>query len=409
MRDHLFPESVARQTLRRKLTDLFGRWGYELVTTPPFEHAEVLERGLDTLDRRDLLRFVEPDTGEVALLRPDITPQVARVVATRLEGRPPPFRLCYEGWVIRQRRGRVRRPRQVAQAGVEHVGVAGPEADAEILTLCCHALRELGLSEFRIELAHSRIVREALSEAPREARAGLSAAVGAKDGASLDFAADRHSVASQTRQSLEVLAGLWGELDDTIARARASAIGERAGVALDELVAVSKLLPDDLRSAAGLDLGEHRGMAYYTGVSFSVLCDGPGQPVGAGGRYDNLLSRFGLSSPATGFALDVDAIEAALQRAGRSTPGRAPRVAVHGGDRSRRGEALSRLRERACACDLADVDEQTAVAFAAAWHYDAVLSLSDGASGRRSVDRARRPVDLDNRGLAAFVEWITQV
>ena len=69
MRDLLPPEASARAELSSKLTRLFTRWGYQLVTTPPFEHAEVIERGLDALDRRDLLRFVDPSTGEVALLR----------------------------------------------------------------------------------------------------------------------------------------------------------------------------------------------------------------------------------------------------------------------------------------------------------------------------------------------------
>src|SRR5690606_5556749 len=129
MRDLLPPEAAARSWLSRRVTQVFEAWGYELVTTPPFEHAEVIERGLETVDRRDLLRFVEPESGEVALLRPDITPQIARIVATRLADRPPPFRLCYAGSVIRQRRGRARKQRQIVQAGVEHVG-GGDEADA---------------------------------------------------------------------------------------------------------------------------------------------------------------------------------------------------------------------------------------------------------------------------------------
>ena len=93
MRDLLHPESDARRALGARLLRTFALHGYDLVTTPPFDHAEVLERGLAAVDRRDLLRFVEPETGEVALLRPDITPQIARIVATRLADRPAPWRL----------------------------------------------------------------------------------------------------------------------------------------------------------------------------------------------------------------------------------------------------------------------------------------------------------------------------
>ena len=116
--------------------------GYELVTPPVFEHADVVQRGNDTLESRDLLRFVEPESGEVAVLRPDITPQIARIVATRLPDRPPPFRLCYEGRVFRRQRGRARSHRQITQAGVECVGLPGADGDSEILALAIARLRE---------------------------------------------------------------------------------------------------------------------------------------------------------------------------------------------------------------------------------------------------------------------------
>src|SRR6185369_5278011 len=103
MRDLLWPESGARRALGATLMRTFALYGYELVTTPPFEHADVLERGLAAVDRRDLLRFVEPETGEVALLRPDITPQIARIVASSLRARPGPWRLAYDGTVVRRR------------------------------------------------------------------------------------------------------------------------------------------------------------------------------------------------------------------------------------------------------------------------------------------------------------------
>src|SRR5580658_2406238 len=93
MRDLLPEEAAARRDLARTMLDRFALHGYALVTLPVFEFAEVLERGLGTLDSAEVLRFVEPESGEVAALRPDMTPQIARMVATRLRERPPPFRL----------------------------------------------------------------------------------------------------------------------------------------------------------------------------------------------------------------------------------------------------------------------------------------------------------------------------
>ena len=127
MGDLLPPEANARRALTRVVLGTFELSGYDLITTPLFEHAAVVERGTDALDPRDLLRFVEPESGEVAVLRPDITPQIARVIATRMLKHPAPWRLCYEGRVIRRRRGRARSHQQVTQAGVECIGIAGPQ------------------------------------------------------------------------------------------------------------------------------------------------------------------------------------------------------------------------------------------------------------------------------------------
>ena len=134
MRDLLPEEAAARRTLARQVIEVVARHGYALVTLPVFEFAEVLERGLGTLDPADVLRFVEPESGEVAALRPDMTPQIARVIATRLRDRPPPVRLAYEGTVVRRRSGRARKHRQIPQVGVELAGVAGPEGDVELLS-----------------------------------------------------------------------------------------------------------------------------------------------------------------------------------------------------------------------------------------------------------------------------------
>jgi ATP phosphoribosyltransferase regulatory subunit HisZ len=224
MGDLLPPEAAGRRALGRTLLETFARCGYDLVTTPPFEHAEVMERGLETVDRRDLLRFVEPDTGEVALLRPDITPQIARVIATRLADRPPPWRLCYEGTVIRRRRGRARRHRQIAQSGVECVGVPGPAGDAEVIGLAVQACAAIGLDQVRVELGQVHLGRAGLEAVPEALRAGAEDALAAKDRAELERLLERGGVRGADRAHLLGLTELYGGLDvlDRAARLFAS-------------------------------------------------------------------------------------------------------------------------------------------------------------------------------------------
>ncbi|HYU15967.1 MAG TPA: ATP phosphoribosyltransferase regulatory subunit, partial [Candidatus Acidoferrum sp.] len=105
VRDFLPPAAARRRALSERLLGEFESWGFERIITPLFECADVLERGLGTDARAAAIRFVEPVTGEVVALRPDITPQVARLVATRMNGTSGPIRLCYEGAVARMATG----------------------------------------------------------------------------------------------------------------------------------------------------------------------------------------------------------------------------------------------------------------------------------------------------------------
>src|SRR5580698_874230 len=181
MRDLLPEEAAMRRTLARCVLDRFALHGYAVVTPPVFEFAEVLERGLGTLDPTDVLRFIEPESGEVAALRPDMTPQIARMVATRLRGRPPPFRLGYEGTVLRRRSGRARKHRQIPQAGVELAGVAGPEGDLELIALLVDTLRAAGLGQFTIDLGNAGVARALLSPLSAETQSRVSEALAHKD------------------------------------------------------------------------------------------------------------------------------------------------------------------------------------------------------------------------------------
>jgi ATP phosphoribosyltransferase regulatory subunit len=410
MRDLLPPDAAAQAWLASRVTAIFESWGYDLVTTPTFEHAEVIERGLETVDRRDLLRFVEPDTGEVALLRPDITPQIARIIATRLTDRPAPYRLCYADSLIRQRRGRARKQRQIAQAGVEHVGTAGPEADAEVIELAVQTLRALGLEHFQLELHYVSVVRGLLAELTQERRELAERALSRKDAhelASILGGADR-----KTRERLLGAIELYG--DRNILKHATRLFGKAA---LRELAAVMRRLDErGLGGAFALDLGEVRDAAYYTGVSFTILAHGPGEPLGSGGRYDQLLARFGAPLPATGFGLDLSNVEWALHAAGRPVaPPRPARIVVAGHGRER--DALAaRLREAGAIAALVPIrSTRAALDYARAWGYDAALMCqrdknelvrtSDGAVRRAPYPAAlngERRLDGDFEALARF-------
>lgn len=363
MRDLLPEEAAARRQLARALLDRFALWGYRAVAPPAFELADVALRGLGALAPSDVLRFIEPASGEVAVFRPDMTPQIARIVATRLEGRPPPYRLAYDGTVVRRRVGRAKKHRQIPQVGVELCGLAAGEGDVELLTLAAEALRASGLAKFTIELSDACIVHALLEGAAPEQAAEVAVALSRKDEARLaEIAADLPH-----REALRALPRLAGGRDALLA-ARTLLEGTPAAAAAERLLALF-----DAASSRGLaqhlnvDVGEVRDLGYYTGATFAVYARGPGERIGAGGRYDELLARFGRAMPAAGFAIDLDALASALEAEGRTTSLRAG-VVVTGPDAAARVAALRALGLGAVA--VAALED--ARAYARAWSFAAV-------------------------------------
>ena len=369
LRDVLPAATEALAALSARTVATFARFGYRHVTTPAFEYAEVLERGLSRVDHEEQLRFFEPGTGELALLRPDMTPQIARVVATRLAHLPPPWRLSYHGTVLRRRRGRARLARQATQAGVEHIGAAKAAdtlpADREVIVLAASALREVGLDDFVIELSQVRLARHALDDVPEAVRDEAADALARKDVALLERILAPANVHRGTTTRLSTLSSLYGDLG-VLRSARRALKDDTSRAALDELERLT-----DALAAAGLgdhlavDLGELRGHGYYTGMSFGLLAEGPGEALGRGGRYDDLVGRYGRPAPATGFALDVGHLSWALDACAK-----AARV-----DRNPRWVVSDPAESAALRAARVDVAErpgslESALEFARAWGYD---------------------------------------
>jgi ATP phosphoribosyltransferase regulatory subunit len=377
MRDLLPEEAAARRALARRVLDRFALHGYALVTPPVFEFAEVLERGLETLDSANVLRFVEPESGEVAALRPDMTPQIARIIATRLRGRPPPFRLGYEGTVLRRRSGRARTQRQIPQAGVELAGVGGPEGDLELLALAVDALRATGLEDFTLDIGDAGIVRALLEDLPAARRAILSDAISRKDDAEIAQVCEKEgAVEAEALRALPWLHGGRAALAEGVGRL-AKTPAAAAARRLEALFHAAEASGFGEHLTA--DLGEVRRFAYYTGTVFHAYAAGTGDAIVSGGRYDELLARFGWDLPAAGFALDIDRVGEALVAA-RVVAERPDRVVVVGAASDPR---IVDLRARGLAA-VAYPGRAGALAWARAWGFTYLLDASgwvDAATG----------------------------
>ena len=350
VRDFLPRAAQRRRALAERLLDVFEAWGYARLITPVFEHADVLERGLGHGAKASAIRFVEPGTGEVVALRPDITPQIARIVATRLADVECPIRLCYEGAVMRLATGLGQS--EVLQAGIELVGAGEPDGDAEVLSVAAAALAASGLPETRLDVGHVAPARFVLSqcEDPR-----VAVAIARKDRGGLKKLALPASVAPLA----EALATLWGPAEPTLQRALALPWPREVHDALEQLRAVLATfatLADPPAPAPTIDLGDLRGFDYYTGVRFAGYAAGAPDAVLRGGRYDDLIGRYGKPHRATGFAIDVEALAEAQRSLGIAVPALARGVAVYGANAATVARDLRARGLRAVVCSARPSD-----------------------------------------------------
>ncbi len=319
----LLPQAARRR--RELVAALLGeleRWGYAQVETPLVEYDAIHGRGLGEHERARSVRFIEPGSGEVVVLRSDVTPQIARVLGRRAGGELAehgPVRLAYAASIVQQPRDPGEQL-ETHQVGVELVGEPPPWGDGELVALCAALLRRVGLVGARIDLAHGQFARQLLRRLGTTSAVRIAArdALARKDSAAVVATLVGGGVPAEDAARAASLCERFGGPEVLVAAA--TELGGMAPVEplahLEQTIAVVAAIDQDAAAAILVDLGEVRGFDYYTGVRLRVWGEGVPRPIVRGGRYDDLLGRYGSPRAATGFAIDLDALELALDHAG---------------------------------------------------------------------------------------------
>jgi ATP phosphoribosyltransferase regulatory subunit len=305
-RDVLPDEMRELRAMTEAIRHVFDEAGYGEVSTPALEYESVLEQG-GMAGHLPVYRMFD-ETGEVLVLRSDMTIPIARVVATRYPTADPPLRFCYFAHAYRGVRPQRGQQREFLQAGIELVGSPAPDGTAEALTVMCRALDAAGLRDYRVgvgdaSLYPSLLTSLGVNEGDRDRLLGHLAG---RDFVALESAASRLGLADADVELLVGVPSMRGA-PDVFAGFPAPVQEALAG-----LRAVHELLGPAVAERVIYDLGLARGLGYYTGAIFEVYDPALGMPLGGGGRYDDLLGRFGRSLPAVGFALHVDRLHIAL-------------------------------------------------------------------------------------------------
>jgi ATP phosphoribosyltransferase regulatory subunit len=291
-------EARREEELRRALLDLYRGYGYELVIPPLIEYLDSLLTGTGSdLDLR-MFKLTDQASGRMLGLRADATPQVARIDAHILN-RTGVARLCYAGSVLHARPLHPLASREPLQVGAELYGLAGTDADAEVIELAVASLRLAGLSRVHLDLGHTGVVRALLDLARPAAGAvdDLLAALSAKDEPALRGLVE--GMPPEAAAALLDLVRLNGGLE-VLERARTRLPRlPRISAALDELATIAHGSGADV----SFDLSDVHGYRYHTGVTFAVHVEGLPSAVLRGGRYDDIGKAFGRARPAVGFSI----------------------------------------------------------------------------------------------------------
>jgi ATP phosphoribosyltransferase regulatory subunit len=340
---YIFDTEVrVRRWVERQVMDVFDGWSYSEIILPIFDYADLFALGMGKIQAEMTYRFTGRD-GKLLALRPEMTSLVARTVATRFRESHRPIRLSYSGEVFRWDEPRPARQHEFHQIGLEHVGSDRLEADTEVLIIAIEALRRVGIEGFMITLGHVGFIQGIAEklELDAAARSQMYGIIDRKETEEFDEFLRPHAD-EKTREAFCRLTTLSGK-KEILTEAKSLIGNERSIAALDDLGRVYGIAEAiGIDEHIDIDLGDVGGLDYYTGLTFKIYAEGLGTALGSGGRYDNLLSQFGLSEPAVGFSLWLDWLaQLSAARVAPTLPGSNNNVSTLGAN----GDLASVFRE----------------------------------------------------------------
>lgn len=312
-RDRLFAECSSCRQVEQAVTELFRHRGYCEMTTPNVEYYDIIPAAGHPLSQESMMKIVDR-TGKILVMRPDNTVAIGRVAATKLSGLPLPLRLYYNQNVFRSDDINTGARTEIHQCGVELIGASGLRADVEVISMAIDVLEACGLKEYHVEIGHAGYFAALLNELglSDEQQQELKALVEAKNFAAYHAYLQPYAQ-TQAGKALMYLPRLFGG-EEVLKKAKELCRDPEALAAISYLEEIYAVL-----DAAGLsghvqfDLGLIQNIEYYTGIIFRGFGEGAGSSVISGGRYDKLIGQFGKDIPATGFALDVEAVAGCLE------------------------------------------------------------------------------------------------
>ena len=316
VRDIYNEECEKKLELQDRLHKALKRHGYHSIQTPTFEFFDIFGKEVGTIPSSELYKFFDRE-GNTLVLRPDITPSIARSAAKYFMDEDMPIRLSYMGNTFINNHSYQGRLKESTQLGAELIGDDTVDADAEMIAMAIDALKSSGLKDFQISVGHVEFFRGLMEAAglSEEQEEVIRELIANKN----FFGVEEEISDCSMNQNLKELFGMLGTIYDNAAsfeEAKTYAADYprvyKAIRRLEDLDAVLKIYGVD--KYVTYEFGMLSSYHYYTGVIFAGYTYGSGEPVVKGGRYDKLLTYFGKDATSIGFAIVVDQLMAAISR-----------------------------------------------------------------------------------------------
>ncbi|MBR5337293.1 MAG: ATP phosphoribosyltransferase regulatory subunit [Lachnospiraceae bacterium] len=359
VRDIYNSECKKKQVLKSVLYSTMESYGYDEIQTPTFEFFDIFSREIGTTPSKDLYKFFDKD-GETLVLRPDMTPSVARCVAKYYMDEKKPLRFFYLGNTFVNNHGSYQgRLNETTQIGAEFMGDPGVEAEVEIVALICDCLKKSGLTEFQISIGQVDFFKSILDSCSIEPEdeAGLRELISKKNFFGVEEFLEEKHFPDNVKEIFKRLPNMFGTVD-VLQEAKSLTGDKRAIAAIERLEQLyDRLCVYGMEKFVSFDLGMLSKYKYYTGIIIKAYTYGLGEPIVTGGRYDRLLSSFGKDCAAVGFVIGIDQLMLALSRQKIDIPTKKNNVILQYG-RDSYGDAVKlamRLRDSGINVKLLDL------------------------------------------------------
>ena len=295
VRDIYNTECSKKKVIVDRMRSVIDLYGYNGIETPTFEFFDIFDSEKGSVETKELFKFFDRD-GNILVLRPDMTPSIARCAVKYYTEEDMPLRLSYVGNTFINNLNYQGRLKETTQIGAELIGDDSVAADAEIIAIVINIMLKSGISEFQVDIGQVDYFKGLIAEAELDSTTAenLRKLIQEKNYFGVEELLDSSNCNDSVKNVFLRLPQLFGSYE-----------------ILDE--AIDAIIEEFTKNGT-FDFGMLSRYEYYTGIIFNAYTYGTGDSIIKGGRYDKLLAQFGTDVASVGFAVTVDQMLVAMSR-----------------------------------------------------------------------------------------------